>query len=123
MSSKEHDLRSRVYKFYSNHYAAGELFSVNHFILEEVSKRTDYAILQRYENNLLATRQSGSGRIPKIFTSKKIEQLRKTFDHKSGISQRQAAKQFKCSQPTINYMLKKKAIFKYRKNESHSRLN
>ena len=73
--------------------------------MKEFSKSTIYDILKRYEDNLPAKRQSGSGRIAKIFTPKKVEQLKKDFDHKDGISQRQAAQKYGCSQQMISHML------------------
>uniref|UniRef100_A0A914E965 Transposase n=1 Tax=Acrobeloides nanus TaxID=290746 RepID=A0A914E965_9BILA len=91
MAPKEDDLRSRVYKLYSDHQESGKQFTAKQFMDEGVSKSTIYDILKR-EDNLPAERQSDSGRIAKIFTPKKVEQLKKDFDHKDGISQRQAAK-------------------------------
>ena len=89
MAPKEDDLRSRVYMFYSDYQESGKQFTAKHFMDEGGSKPTIYDILKRYEDNLPAEHQSGSGRIAKIFTPKKVEQLKKDFDHKDGISQRQ----------------------------------
>uniref|UniRef100_A0A914D3Q7 Uncharacterized protein n=1 Tax=Acrobeloides nanus TaxID=290746 RepID=A0A914D3Q7_9BILA len=98
MAPKEDDLKSCVYKFYSDHQESGKQFTAKHFMDEGVLKSTIYDILKRYEDNLPAERQSGSGQIAKIFTPKKVEQLKKDFGHKDGISQRQAAKKYGCSQ-------------------------
>ena len=46
---------------------------------EGVHKMTLYDILKVYENNLPAIRQSGSERTAKIFTPKKINQLKRDF--------------------------------------------
>uniref|UniRef100_A0A914DZG6 Uncharacterized protein n=1 Tax=Acrobeloides nanus TaxID=290746 RepID=A0A914DZG6_9BILA len=104
MAPKEDDLKSCVYKFYSGHQESGMQFTAKHFMDEGVSKSTIYDILKRYEDNLPAERQSGSGRIAKIFTPKKFEQLKKDFDQKDGISQRQAAKKYGCGQQMITHM-------------------
>ena len=110
MPSIQDALRSRVYNFYSRNLSSGKIFTIKHFMEEGVLKMTVYDILKRYENNLPAIRRSGSGRTVKIFTAKKINQLKKDFDHKDGISQRQTAKKYKCSQSIVNYVLKKAKI-------------
>uniref|UniRef100_A0A914ENT6 HTH psq-type domain-containing protein n=1 Tax=Acrobeloides nanus TaxID=290746 RepID=A0A914ENT6_9BILA len=95
MAPKEDDLKSHVYKFYFDHQESGKQFTAKTLWMKEFSKI--YDTLKRYEDNLASERQSGSGRIVKIFTPKKVEQLKKDFDHKDGISQRQAAKKYGCS--------------------------
>ena len=48
-------------------------------------------------------------------TDKAIDALAEMFDHKCGISQRKAARKFKCSQPYICKTLKTKTSIKKRK--------
>ncbi|KAI1720756.1 putative tripeptidyl-peptidase 2-like [Ditylenchus destructor] len=110
MPPKQDVLRKRVYKFYSDNIAAGKDFTRAHFIKEGVPETTLYRILRRFDNNLPAAHQSGGGRPAKIFTPNKLKALRRKFDHKDGISQRQAAKQFNCTQPMICKTLKKLKI-------------
>lgn len=54
--------------------------------------------------------QHNSGKVVKIFTSVKTEELKNDFDHKDGNSQRQAAIKFKCSSAIVNCALKKSNI-------------
>uniref|UniRef100_A0A914CV82 Uncharacterized protein n=1 Tax=Acrobeloides nanus TaxID=290746 RepID=A0A914CV82_9BILA len=104
MAPKEDDLKSHVYKFYTDHQESGKQFTAKHFMDEVASKSTIYDILKPYKDNFPAKRQSGSGRIAKIFTPKKVEQLKKDFDHKDGISKRKEAKKYGCSQQMISHM-------------------
>ena len=60
-------------------------------------------------------RSHGSGRKPKIMDKKGINALSKAFDHSCSISQRQAARKFKCSQQYISKTLKKKTAIIYKK--------
>ena len=76
---------------YSENLSSGKSFTVKHFMKEKIPQRTIYDILKRYEMGLSAFRQSGSGRVAKIFTRKKIGNLKKNFDQKDQMSQRQAA--------------------------------
>uniref|UniRef100_A0A914EDP4 Uncharacterized protein n=1 Tax=Acrobeloides nanus TaxID=290746 RepID=A0A914EDP4_9BILA len=110
MPPKQDQLRERVYKFYSDNIAAGKGYTRTHFMKEGVSERTLNAILQRFHNNLPASHQRGGGRPAKIFTPNKIRALKRKFDHKDGISQRQGVKKFQCSPAMINKTLKKLII-------------
>ena len=61
MASHENTLLVRVYNFYSKNIQSEKLYTVRHFMAEGVAKMTLYDILLRYDNNLSATRQPGSG--------------------------------------------------------------
>jgi transposase len=100
-TSLEELRRERVYKFYLENKIKGKKFTVDHFVKEKISKRTIYSIIERAEKSVDLKRRPGSGRKPKIMTKKKIELLKKTFDHQDSISQRQAARKFNCSQSHI----------------------
>lgn len=106
-----------MYNFYSRHMDRGKIFTVTHFEREGISRRTVYSILKRYENGISAERQSGSGRKAKIFTKKKVTQLKKMFDNNDGISTRMAAAKFNCSKSMISKTLKEKTYIRYRKKK------
>jgi transposase len=110
MASNEDTLRTRVYKFYSDNIHSGKIQTVRHFMAEGVSRRTIYDILHRYDNNLPASRQSGSGGSNARVTGRKLTTLKRLFDHKDGISQRQAAQRLECCQKTISNTLKRNKI-------------
>ena len=60
----------------------------------------------------------GSGRIAKKMTKNNIRRLEAMFNHHHGVSQRQAARKFNCSQPYILKTLKNKtSIRMYNKNQ------
>ena len=61
--NKQDALRIQVYNFYNDHKSKGKMFTVNHFKLEKEPERTIYGIKQRAENNIMAKRKHGSGRI------------------------------------------------------------
>ena len=71
MTSNEDNLRSRVYKFYSENLLSGKSFTVKHFMKRKIPQRTIYDILKYNERALSAFRLSDSGRVAKIFTRKK----------------------------------------------------
>jgi transposase len=115
--SNETILRTRVYKFYSEHISDGKLFTVRHFRAEGVPKSTIYRILGRYKNRLSAERKPGSGRKPKIFTKKNLRRLKQTFENNGKISQSIAARKFNCSKSYIRKTLAEKTNIKYRKKK------
>jgi len=112
---KEIDTRNRVYKFYSDNKNNGKIFTVNHFLAENVPRSTIYDIIKRVEDEIGPDRKPGSGRKPKIMTKSGIDKLCKMFDHKCGISQRKAAKKMKCSYSLICKTLKTKTSIRKRK--------
>ncbi|RNA32566.1 WD repeat-containing 64-like [Brachionus plicatilis] len=70
---------------------------------EKIPRSTVYRILKR-------KRKQGSGQTPKKMTKLQLKKLKKAFDHKDNISQRQAAKKFDISQQMVSNLLKKLQI-------------
>ena len=114
-SSKQEALRIRVYKFFEAKKELGKIYTVNHFTAEKVPRSTVYRILSRFEC-LPAVRKEGSGATYRKMTQRQVNQLKKDFDHKASMSQRQSARKFDISQPMVCYILKKNQI-SARKNE------
>lgn len=114
MASKEFVVRNRVVQFYSKNIDQGKTFTVQHFSAEGVSRRTIYNILkaQRVE------RKQGSGKKPVIMTSANVNKLKRAFDNKDGISQRETAEKMNCSQPYICKTLKRLNIHCRKKKKS-----
>ncbi len=76
-----------------------------------------YSIIERAEraeNESGHQRVKGSGRVAKIMIKKNINALKAMFDHKTGVSQRQAARRFKCDQSFICKTLQRKTSIKCR---------
>ena len=55
-------------------------------------------------------RKKDIGTVSKKMTQKKINQLKKAFNHKDKMSQHQAARKFKISQPMVAKILEKNQI-------------
>lgn len=105
------DIRIRVYNFYhemKTKYEDAKLMTYYHFKMEDIPKTTIYRIMRQCDNQIGPLRKQGSGRIAKIMTRKNIKRLQDKFDHHSGILQRKAAKEFKCSPMLVNKTLKNK---------------
>ena len=121
MASNEELQRKPVYQFYQENSDKPKSFTVSHF--ENISRSTIYRIIKRIEEDKSFERQTGSGRKTKIMTKRAISQLTKLFDHKCGISQRIASKNFKCSQSLISKTLKTKTSIKKKKTNEDSKSN
>lgn len=118
MSSNESNLRFRVYAFYRENINRGKSFTVRHFQNEEVPRSTIYSILQRFEDGLAPERKTGSGRIAKIFTPKKIKRLATMFDNSDRQSIRSAARKFNASSTMVHKVLRTKTTIRFRKKQS-----
>jgi hypothetical protein len=113
--SKQEVVRKRVYSFYNDNKDKGKKFTKDHFVAENIPESTIYRIIQRAENESGHKRVRGSGRKAKIMTKTNIKKLETMFDHKDGISQRQAARKFKCSHQYIGLTLATKTRIRPRK--------
>ena len=108
---------------YLMHRDKPKSFTAAHFILEGVPKSTVYDIINRAENAKGIERRPGSGRKSQIMNKKGINALSKAFDHSCSISQRQAARKFKCTQQYISKTQKRRPRLDIeRKPRSHHAL-
>lgn len=114
MSSKQEVVRERIVNFYNKFQDSGKKFTVDHFVLEGVPKRTIYNILKRPQ----VIRKSGSGKKAKIMTQKGLKTLERMFNNKDGVSQYYAAKKFDCTQQYISKTLKSIGIKSRKKQKS-----
>lgn len=101
MRSKQEALRKQIYEFYFLNKSLGKKYTLDHFKAARVPRQTISDIIKRAENDSGHERVTGSGRIAKKMTKVNIKRLKTMFDHRDGISTRQAARKFKCSQPHI----------------------
>ncbi|RNA36503.1 WD repeat-containing 64-like [Brachionus plicatilis] len=76
------------------------IFTVRHFMAEKIPRSTVNHILKR-------KRKQGSGQTPKKMTKVELNKLKKAFDHKDNIIQRQSVKKFDISQQMVSKFLKK----------------
>ena len=117
MAPQDKMLKMRLYKFYEQHQSRGKSFTYNHFKAEGASKATIYRIIQGIEHGNPPVRRVGSGRVAKITTGNMLYRLSQDFNNQTGISQRRAAKKYKCAQSTIAWALKTKCNIQYRKKK------
>jgi len=106
--SKQEALRNRVYKFFEENKNLGKSYTVKHFT-EKVPRRTVYDILSRLED-FPAQRKPGSGATMKKMTQRQVNRLIKDFNHKAGMSQRQAARKYNISQRRMGQILQKNGV-------------
>ena len=69
-----------------------------------------YRIMKRYEQEESEVRATGSGRHATKMTREKMAQLRRSVDHKTGISQMSLAVRFGCTQGYILRTIKRLKI-------------
>lgn len=117
MSSKQEARRKRVYDFYLANRPKGKKFTLAHFKAENMPRQTISDIIQRAENDSGHQRVQGSGRVAKKMTKNNIKRLKTMFDHRDGVSQRQAARKFGCTQQHICKTLAAKTCIVVRKKK------
>ena len=101
MSSKQEARRKQIYEFYLNNRSEGKKYTIDYFLAAKIPRQTIPDIMKRTENNLGHERVSGSCRVAKIMTKTNIKRLKNMFEHRHGVSTRQAARKFECSQSLI----------------------
>ena len=83
-----------MYKFYKNNPKKTKFEIANHFIALGYAKSSVYRWIKCIENNKSLERKKGSERVVKIATKENIRSIKNLFNHKSGSSQRKAARRF-----------------------------
>jgi hypothetical protein len=117
MASTQEVLRERVYKFYEENKSKPKKYIVDHFLAENIPSSTIYSIIQRAENEYGYERTPGTGRKAEIMDENGVDRLIEMFDHSDRISQRQAAREFGCSQQYISLTLSTKTTIRARKKQ------
>ena len=69
-------------------------FTVDHYMADGMPRATIYRVVKQYLNTKSIVRRSGSGRPAKKMAREKREALRRSVNHKTGISQRALARKF-----------------------------
>jgi len=108
----EQQRRHLILQFYQDNIRFGKAYTVNHFQLMHISKRTTYNILSK----ALVNRKVGSGGHNRKMTVTDENQMKRLVNGKSGVSQRKLCSKFKVCQATICKKLKKVGL-KYRKRK------
>lgn len=113
----QEDLRNRICQFRKKHLDKPKIFTVKHFQDEGVPRSTIYCVLERVADNRGPIRKKGSGRVAKKMNKTRITQLKEFFNNHHGISQRQAARKFGCTQSYICRTLEKKSDIRFYKKK------
>ena len=104
-------------KFYENCVARSKKLTVQHFMMEGMSKSTIYNIIRNYEDRGTVKRKRGSTLEATIMTNEKKRKIQRMFDHKDNVSIRQAGRKFDCSQFLIVKTLNKMCNVRRKKKE------
>lgn len=109
--AEQNALRKRVYDMLGQHDCK---FVLEHFLQENISRRTIYSIFKRYNEGLPAQGKRKSGRKPKL-NNKQVKKLQEVSKNKIGASVRKLANRFKVSRETIRRNLKKLNLRYYKR--------
>lgn len=97
-------------KFYESNRDMGKRYTVDHFQRMKVPLSSIYDVIQRVENNISLQRRPGQGRVPKLMTKTKVNQLIKKVDGRKGISQIKLALNYGIDRSYISKILKKNGV-------------
>ena len=101
MSFKQEARRKQIYEFYLNNRSEAKKYTIDYFLAAKIPRQTISDTIKRAENNLGHERVSGSGRVAKIMTKTNIKRIKNMFEHRDGVSTRQASRKFEFSQSLI----------------------
>ena len=96
-----------LYKYYHENREKSKFEIASHIIALGYPKSSVYRWINILEQGKSLVRKKGSGRPKKIATKSNIRKIEKRFNHRSGCSQRRAARRLRCSQSWISKILKK----------------
>lgn len=102
-SEREH-LKKRIVQYYVHIVNRSKKLTVNHFVQEQVPRRSIYRIIQVFEDTGTINDKPRSGR-PKKLSAKQLKQMKLLTDQKTGISLRQIARKFDVNVSTISRQL------------------
>lgn len=105
--SKNDELRKRLYAMLQKEPNLPKSTIVQRFMDMRVSRATVFRWLQRYEQTGSVARVSNPGRPTRIASKSTLQKLKKNFNHRSGCSQRAAARELGCSQQYVSHMIRK----------------
>ena len=113
MSSRQEQRQIQVVQFiqiWKPQRTDWKKFTVDHFMADGMPRAAIYRVVKQYLNTKSIVRRSGSGRPAKKMTREKREALRRSVNHKTGISQRALARKFGCDQSYISRTIKRLKI-------------
>ena len=96
--AKHVNLKETLYNFYKNHRHLSRKEIFNRFRELGAPKRSLNRWLCALEQKKTLKRKKSSGRVAKKATSKVIKAVKRSFNHKTGRSQRKSARSFNMSQ-------------------------
>jgi transposase-like protein/transposase len=110
-TDKESVLRKRIGIFYENNKHLKKVFTVNHFVLEGVPKRTIYNAFERVEIGKSLDRKSGTGLSNSV--SKKIkEKIVQRCVNEVGLSYSQVSREYGISDKYVKKILREYEVYR-----------
>jgi transposase len=114
--AKYESVKKALYKFMNENQQMETFDIAKRFIGPLAKKRTVYHWIKQYRDTGTLERKIASGPQAKIATKSNVRRIVKMFNHRSGRSQKQAAKKLGCTQQYISKLLKTRtSIRRYKK--------
>lgn len=114
--AKYEPVKKELYKFMNENKEMKTIDIAARFIGPLAKKSSVYGWIKQYKDTGTLERKIASGRPAKIATKGNIRKLEKMFNHRSGRSQKAAARKLGCTQQYISWLLKTRtSIRRYKK--------
>lgn len=104
--------------FYFRHPGKSKSFTVNHFCLQGIPRRTTYGILKKLLDRGTVTRAPGSGGSNKKLSQASCGAIIRHNVDKKGISQRRIANKHNVNQSTISCMFQRSGVMCYKREKA-----
>ena len=115
--SERESLQKRIVQFYVNVVNKKKNLTVNHFLKEEIPRRTIYNIIEKCDKCEQVGDKPRSCR-PKKLCRRQRNQLKRLVNHKTDVSLRPLASKFRVNHQTIHTYLEEMNIKYYKKQRS-----
>ncbi|CAF2036103.1 unnamed protein product [Rotaria magnacalcarata] len=115
-------LSQRICNFYCDSSNKSVKTTVHYFVKQNIPRRTIYYILNKYLRYGIARDQSRSGR-PLKLSNKKLNDIVKSVNNRSGISQRKIGRRFHVHHSTISRNLRRKTSIRIRKRQTAPKMD
>ena len=115
-------LEQRICNFYCDSSNKSVKTTVNYFIKQNIPRRTVYYILNKYLRYGITKDQPRSGRSLKL-SNEKLNDIVKSVNNRSGISQRQIGRRFHVHHSTISRNLRRRTSICIRKRRTAPKMD
>jgi transposase len=117
-TQQEHEnLAKSIVTFHINNSNNVVKNTVSHFVKQNIPRQTIYDILKKYKEHGTTNFLPKSGR-PSKMSDKKVNELIKKVNNKTGVSQRRLGRRFRVHQSTISRIINNRTTIKIYKRKS-----